>query len=704
MQPPDLSATEWKAFLEEAESVIDVLNEHIVRLEQEGPDAALLQEIFRAAHTLKGSSGMLGLEEMAGLTHAMEDLLDGLRRGSIAVTASVVDALLLALDALKALKDQLQGPESAPGIDTSDAVAALRAATVVADGSPDAAGDADETTALAALRQHEEARRRAAVLLDEGQPLWGLVARVDPESEWGAVRCLQLLNGLDEISEVLVSAPSRDQIEGGDGAQALRVVLSAADEATVRSVAGAVEDIVGIEIEAINRDGLHHEARSAGQSREPAGQAEIPTNGASPRVEGLQSTVRIEVGQLDSMMNMVGELVIDRTRLNQLSRELADRFGDDESVSALFETAQHVEKLVDELHDRMLQVRMLPVGLLFSRFPRLVRDLSRALDRPIRLELEGEETEIDRSIIDKIKDPLVHLIRNACDHGIESPEERVALGKPEQATLHLAARHDQGQIVISLTDDGRGIDAERVKTRAVERGLISAEAADRLSFAEAVDLIFAPGLSTASTTTEVSGRGVGMDIVRRDIESLNGHIEVETEPGTGTTFLLRLPLTLATFPGLLIGSGDTRYAIPLSYVRETLRPEPGQIQTISGRPALHLRTHDTVIPLVWLDSVLWPNRARWFREGAEPYVVVVRGSDNESERPLAVAVDRLIDQQDIVVKSLSNRLGRARGIAGASILGDGQVVLILDVPALIKSSQVELATRSSSAVYEGSAA
>ena len=404
---------------------------------------------------------------------------------------------------------------------------------------------------------------------------------------------------------------------------------------------------------------------------EPAANASAPAADADARaqiaasaqkVEALQTTVRIDVDQLDALMNMVGELVIDRTRVSQLSRLLQGRFKEDEYVGALAETSMHIAKVVDELHESMMAVRMLPVGLLFSKFPRLVRDLSRGLDRKVTLAVEGEETEIDRSVIEKIKDPLVHLIRNSVDHGIEPAADRVAAGKPEESILKLIASHEQGQIVISIEDDGRGIDTVRVVAAAVKKGQISQEVADRLSHREQLELIFAPGLSTAATTTEVSGRGVGMDIVRRDIESLNGRVEVESEAGEGSTFRLRLPLTLATFRGLLVSCGGTTYAIPLTYVQETIRPDEAQLRTVSGRPVMSLR--GSVMSLIWLNESLQLTNGVETARSDDPYVVVVRASESETDRPVAIAVDELVDQQEIVVKSLSGFLGRARGIAG----------------------------------------
>ncbi|RLT43854.1 MAG: chemotaxis protein CheA [Chloroflexi bacterium] len=386
-------------------------------------------------------------------------------------------------------------------------------------------------------------------------------------------------------------------------------------------------------------------------------------------------------------MNMVGELVIDRTRIAQISRTLSGRYKEDAQVRSLSETATHFVRAIDELHEGMMRVRMLPVGLLFSKFPRLVRDLARSTGKDVRLVVDGEGTEIDRSVIEKIKDPLVHLIRNAVDHGVESLEARRAAGKPDQATVRLSAQHESGQVLITLEDDGGGIDARAVRESALRKGVITAEAAERLSDADAVELIFAPGLSTAKQTTEVSGRGVGMDIVRSSIEDLNGEVEVETVPGSGTRFMLRLPLTLATFGGLLVRSGTTTYALPLSYVQETVRPAPESLSTVLMRPVMNLR--GSVMPLVRLgDAITKGDQELSGAVGdAETslFAVVVRTGD-QGERSVAIAVEELIDQQEIVVKSLGAYLGKRRGIAGATILGDGQVVLIVDVPSLIKGA------------------
>ncbi len=395
---------------------------------------------------------------------------------------------------------------------------------------------------------------------------------------------------------------------------------------------------------------------------------------ASQKIEALQ-TVRIDVERLDALMNLVGELVIDRTRISQISRELQSRYRGDETVKSLEQIAAHIGKMVGDLHDGMLQARMLPVGTLFGKFPRLVRDVARSTGKQVEFTSAGEDTEIDRSVIEKIKDPLIHLLRNAVDHGIEPPEERTASGKPPAGAIRLTASHDQGRITIRIEDDGRGIDARGVKASAVRKGIITQDAADRMQEAEALNLIFASGLSTAAATTDISGRGVGLDVVRNGIAALNGMVSVETRVGRGSTFTLELPLTLATFRGLLVESMHEVYAIPLSFVQETGRLESQLVQTIVGREVVNLR--GTVMPLYRL-SVISPDA-----EGAsEDFMVVVRVGD----RPAALAVDRLMDQQEVVVKSLGSTIGRAKGVAGASILGDGDVALILDVATLLKAA------------------
>ena len=688
----DITADDLKVFLQEAEGLLDLLDEDIIRLEQESLNEELLQEIFRAAHTLKGSSGMLGFDQMAGLTHTMEDLLDRVRKGSLAITAELVDALLMSLDGLKVLKNDLAaGRESTLQIEPI--VKALKAAAEAED-APEDEGDAALASLDALVLGDAGLAERIEQAAAGETPLLRVTGELDPTTDWAAVRCFQMLNELEGKGELVLSVPSQADIEeerAGHRFEALILTDLPAEE--IRSLLEPIDDVVSVTT--VVWDGISEEAvaaaSAAAESKQKAPPNAMPDG--TTKIEALSQSVRVDVEVLDELMNLVGELVIDRTRVGQISRVLSSRHKEDEEVRALSETSAHIAKVVDELHESMMQVRMLPIGVLFSKFPRLVRDLARASGKEVTLVVEGEDTEIDRSVIDEIKDPLVHMIRNSLDHGIDTPEARRAAGKPEASILRLSAKHEQGQVRITLEDDGRGIDGAVVREAAVRKGVLTAEAAERLTETESVDLIFGAGLSTAKKTTEVSGRGVGMDIVRRNVEALNGRVEIDTEVGRGSTFSLHLPLTLTTFRGLLVDAGGTLYAIPLSYVQETVRPDSMALRTVTGRRVMNLR--GTVMSLLPLSEALKQedpdaDNSTGGMDFDNCFVVVVKAGDSENDRPVAVAVDALVDQQEIVVKALSGYMGRSRGISGASILGDGQVVLILDVPSLIKSAQQQL--------------
>ena len=680
----DVTPDDLKVFMQEAESLLELLDEDIIRLEQESENSELLQEIFRAAHTLKGSSGMLGFQSMAGLTHAMEDLLDRVRKGTLPVTPEIVDSLLASLDGLKVLMAGLADGEEAT-LDIEPLVTQLRGIIDPAAG----AGAAQSGPSMAEVASAPEVSERVQAAVEAGTPVYHVTVHIDPESDWAAVRCFQALNELTARGDVIASIPSQQQIEDEQVGKTLQVLFVSGEEADVLSAPLAtVADVVDVSVvpwdAAATASAPTAEADAAVAATPAAGAAKESTGESGPRAEAQQS-VRIDVDRLDQLMNMVGELVIDRTRIAQISRMLLTRHKEDEQVRALAETSAHIVRVVDELHSSMMQVRMLPVGLLFSKFPRLVRDLSRSTGKQVRLVVEGEGTEIDRSVIEKIKDPLVHLIRNSVDHGVEPLDVRRAAGKPDVATVRLAAQHESGSIVITIDDDGGGINVAAVRAAAVRRGALTAEAAERLSDDDALHLIFEPGLSTAQRTTEVSGRGVGMDIVRRDVEALNGRVDVSTEPGTGTRFTLRLPLTLATFGGLLVRSGNAMYALPLSYVQETVRTDSASVGTVMTKSVMNLRGN--VMPLLRLREAISRTGTERASLGTEPaFAVVVKAGDGDRDRPVAVVVDELVDQQEIVVKSLGEYLGKTRGIAGASILGDGEVVLIVDVPTLIKDA------------------
>lgn len=656
---------ELKLFLQETDEQLQLLDECLVRLEKEADNVELLQEIFRAAHTLKGSSSMLGFQEIAELTDAMEDVLDRLRKGTLTVTPELVDALLQGLDGLRVLKAGL-GSEDGASLDADPVVAALRA--VAEEGpnttSPDAPMVRTLEGAVAADPALAEKLQAAA---EAGLSLHRVVAVIEQGTQLPAVRLLQVLTELSGQGEIIVSVPTQQQIEEEQAGSELQALVATSRLSS--QLRASIDSVADVHSTAVEPWGHPEETGITVQDRKEIG---------SRKME-VQQTMRVDVDRLDTLMNIVGELVIDRNRIDQLAKALYSQYGETDLTAALEETSTHIVKGVDELNESMMQIRMLPVGTLFSTFPRLVRDLARSTGKSVNFVLQGEDTEIDRSVIERIKDPLIHLIRNAVDHAIEPPQARREAGKPESGLVKLSARHEQGHIVITLTDDGKGIDSGSLRQSAVRQGIIPEEAAARLSDVDSLDLVFAPGVSTATSTTEVSGRGVGMDVVKRAVEALNGVVQVETRLGVGTTITMRLPLTLATFRGLLVEAAKTVYAVPLSYVQEAVRPEPGSIQTVLGRQVLNLRGN--VMPLVRLRDI--------FRTGSknghqinDDFVVVVKMAD----RSLAVSLDALIAQQEIVVKPLDGHVGHSGGVSGASILGDGRVVLILDVPTLFKTA------------------
>lgn len=667
----DASPDELRVFLEEAREQIELLDRDLIRLERESDDGELLQEIFRAAHTLKGSSSMLGLSQMANLTHEMEGVLDCVRKGALAVTPPLIDGLLAGLDALKQMKDQL-GDNSAEGVAIDAIVSALQQASAAPAGNREGV----ISTVEGVLQSNEEASQRLAACLAEAYTAWTLDVQIDGASQWASVRLFQVLQELADGATVVCSVPSIDEIEAGFETFRLQaIVCTNLEMESVIARVRAVDEVRRVEYAPRSGEPTHMNRLVPSGLDAPTPVASASQPEATARTEVMQS-VRIDIAQLDHMMNLVGELSVDRTRMSLISRTLQARYKEDDLTRALAETSSHIVKIVDELHTRMTRVRMLPVGLLFGKFPRLVRDVARATGREVDLDMEGEDTEIDRSVIERIKDPIVHLVRNAVDHGIESADVRLKAGKPAAGRLRLSAEHEQGQIVIRLEDDGQGIDAERIRDLAIERGVISGEAGARLTPSQCVDLIFEPGFSTAEVTTEISGRGVGMDIVRRDIGALNGTIQVQTQPGVGTSFTLRLPLTLATIRSLIVSAAGTLFAIPLTFVQEAMFLDPSALHLIGGRSVVSLR--GAVMPVVDL-ARLWNNDSEHVEQ---PCVVIAQAGSNRA----AIAVEALVDQQEIVVKPLGPAFAGTRGVVGASIGPDGQVMLVLDVLGVLQSS------------------
>jgi two-component system chemotaxis sensor kinase CheA len=668
----DLSADDQALFLAEVDELLQRVEEALVELERAPDNQALLQEIFRAAHTIKGSSATIGHTRMASLTHAMETRLDDVRKGSAPVTPELIEALLGALDVLKLLRDEVETRRPAE-VDVEAAVTAVERRASRRKGGRSAAK---------ADKPKPELKQAASP-----QPTYRFTIGLEP-SPWAAVRALQVLLTLGEHGRVLSSDPAQAEIEREDAQIGTQLVVLVETNEPAEQLVQALDQVP--ELAAITFETLSAPVEAAAPSEAEAeasgaplkvAQARSPASGSG---SGSSKTIRIDVARLDALLNLVGELVIDRTRLVQLQGALVEQFGSHGVLADLQQTAMHIGRITDELQEQVMKSRMLPIESVFNRLPRVVRDVSAKLGKQIDFVIEGKDTELDRSVIEEIADPLMHLIRNAVDHGLEPPDERTAVGKPAVGSLRLTARHADSFILISIEDDGRGINVDAVKRKAVERGLISQEQADRMSEGEAVELIFAPGLSTASEVSDISGRGVGLDVVRANIEKINGSVDVATRRGQGTTFTIRLPLTLAIVQALLVRVAGGIYALPIHSVTETLRVELDQIHRINHREAIQLR--GSVLPLVSLRTVFGledepadePDQPEI---GGDMRLVVAVHTTNT--RQVGLVVDGLVGEQEIVIKPLSPLVGDVAGLSGAAILGDGSVALILDVAALL---------------------
>ena len=707
----DADPEDLQVWLQEAEEQLQVLDESIIRLEKESDDEELLQGIFRAAHTLKGSSGSIKHTRMAELTHAMEGVLDEVRNRRLDVSAELVDALLESLDNLRLLRDEVLSMSIDEDIPVSELVTRLTGLNDRA-GNPDAAAADDsaatEESAPAAAPPAAESRLKltddlletVAQLQINGKRVVRVVAALTADSALPAARKLQLLTEAAQVGEVIISSPSMDEVmdesdelgmelliaTGGDDVEihnVLRVILDVENLEILPFSVPVAEQETEIEVEAAAKSAPVGQS-AAGPAPPTAEQSQKPAQRAARQT----TTVRVDVERLDNLMNLVGEMVIDKTRLEQLGKDLSDRYSGDEHVGTLVDATTRMGRITNELQEEVMRSRMFPVENVFNRFPRMVRDLAKKAGKKVNFVVEGKETELDRSVVEEIGDPLIHLLRNAIDHGIEGVEDRAAAGKPEEGTITLTARHEENHIVMTVRDDGKGIDGATVRDKALSKGLLTPEAAERLKDSEAVDLIFLPGLSTAGSVSEVSGRGVGMDIVKNNIEKLNGTVSISTELGVGSVFEIKMPLTLAIIRALLVGLDSRVFAIPLVSVKETIESRAEDVQTVRGREVIRLRGE--VLPLLRLAESYRGLKPPVFDDSAisngeaatHSFVVAVRLGD----RQVGLVVDKLLGEQEVVIKSLGEFIGDVEGIAGATILGDGSLAMIVEVNSLLRES------------------
>ncbi len=631
-------------FLQEAGEQLDVLESQTLGLESDG-DLKRVQAMFRAAHTIKGSSRAMGFAHIADLTHEMENILDGLRDGTLSLSPEIVTELLRGNDLLgQQMEDVRSFGETSR--DPRELVAALRALQ-------HAGGESTPGGAMPLLK--------AEIVLESTCALRFASA-------------LLAVQRAEEVGELVRTVPDREALEDerfedrfeiwfmcDESPEALaELFLSVGDVASCTVVPAALPT----ECPVVTKPIPMQQAQSA-----PSTATRRPDTGPS---------VRVDVSRMDELMDLVGELVIDRTRLAQLGASISARHPGEEGVEQLQETVAHFGRVTSGLQESILKVRMLPIETVFSRFPRTVRDLAANLHKDVVLEMRGGDTEIDRSVLEIIGDPILHILRNCLDHGIESPDFRVNAGKNARGTVHLSARHSEGQIIIDIEDDGGGIDVERVKAKAVERGIIDGAQAASLSEQDAVNLVFSSGLSTATDVSDVSGRGVGMDIVKANIQRLGGMIDVQTRLGKGTRFTFRLPLTLAIIRGLLVRVARSTFVVPLGSIVETLLVKEAAIQTLPRNEVLVIR--GSITPLIRLRRVFQSQFANEPEpESDKRYIVVIGVADQR----VGLVVDGLAGEQEVVIKSLTSNCSEPEGVSGATNLGDGTVALIVDVNSLV---------------------
>lgn len=699
----ETSLEDIKVFLDEAEENLQVMEAGILRLEQEAEDPEILQEIFRAAHTLKGSSATLGHKKMAEVTHAMENVLDKLRKGRLFAGAAVTDALFASLDLLKIYKEEIAtGVDS--GVQTGEILVLLNAVAeaggatgqATTPAAPVAAPKAATSTGAPApvlpLDLAEEAMLSRGK--SEGLTPYALQIQLDPTSAMPAVRAFQTLLAVGDLGQLVRSWPTQEEVEEDRIGKELKLLfLTVQPEAAIRETLAMIPEIAITALQPYLEAAVPETAptpsvsAAAAIAATPADAPQAATEGAHAPVSlkgGRNSrTVRVDVDILDNLMNLVGELVIDRTRLLQVLTQLEVERDGDELTQVMSAAVAHIGRMTADLQDQIQRARMLPVETLFRKFPRMVRDTAQIGGKEVDFTILGEETELDRSVIEEIGDPLMHLLRNAVDHGLEGPADRVKAGKSAKGNVRLEAFHEENHIIISVKDDGRGMDPQRIRSSAVRKGLLTEEAAKRLSDEEAINLIWQPGFSTAEKVSEVSGRGVGLDVVHKNIERLNGSVEVFSALGQGTEFRIKLPLTLAIIRSLQVQVAETTYCLPLGAVVETDRIPSDSIQTVRGRQVIIKRGE--VIPLIHLMDAFLLEREPGWTLPEELFIVIV----TVMNRHYGIVVDNLIGEGDVVIKPLGQFIGDVPGVSGATIMGDGDVAIILDISSLINTVQSE---------------
>ena len=683
-------------FLDESHEHLQSLNDGLL---------GLVNEIFRNAHTLKGMSATMGYNKIAELTHEMEDVLDALRKEQLKINEDIIDTLFKCVDSLEQMIDNVGNGEPEDLIDVSGLVAKL-SSILKGEAAPAAAPAPAATPAPAAQAATPAPAASSSKTFDLTESEKSVIQEATSSGLRGihltvtlaetcllkSARSYMVMNALDEVGEVIKTIPPAEDLEQEKFERSFEVILvSPAEETAIQEAVMNISEIEKAETEIIDLNAKPEPApepvkeekpvapppppkpsapANAPAHKAPAASKAAPAQpsggaGAAKKAHASQS-VRVDIDKLDTLMNLMGELVVNKVRLEQI--------GQTHRLSELTETLEQMDRVTTDLQNIVMKVRMVPVSQVFNRFPRMVRDVTKELNKEINLTIEGEETELDRTVIDEIGDPIMHLLRNSLDHGVEMPDVRVQKGKPRVGEVKLIARHEGNNVVIMVTDDGKGIDADVIRRKAVEKGLFTQDEVDRMDDADAVRIIFLPGFSTAEKISDISGRGVGMDVVRSKIESLSGHVDVETHVNEGSVFKIKLPLTLAIIQAMLVKVQEEVYAVPLGSIDSTIQITPEEIKTVQNHEVIVLRGE--IIPIIRMEQTLFVPHVK---DSDELFVVVVHAGESKA----GIVVDKLIGQQEIVIKTLGNLFMGLKMFSGATVLGDGRIALILDVATML---------------------
>lgn len=672
-------------FVEETKEHLQSLSENLLILEKEPENKDTINEIFRAAHSLKGMAGTMGYKRMQSLTHNMENVFSEIRNDKMKVTSELVDTLFQCLDALEAYLDNIINTQDEGTEDNEPIIKLLndflngnQAAPAQAETPAAPAQQQTSTQTSAKLSDVKFADFEKHAMIEAGKKgmnVYGVNVHIDPNCILKAARAFLVFKNLEELGEIIKSIPSTQDIE--DEKFDLDFSMFIISKEPLDKVVAAVKNVseikdaegeqIVIKEEAAK---VEEKADTAGSSNAPARDNAKPAQAKTSSKPVVNRSVRVDIEKLDVLMNLVSELIIAKNGL--VASNAAEQIQHSQNFN---EQIEYLERVTTNLHESVMNVRMVPIETVVNRFPRMIRDLSKKLNKKMELYMTGEDTELDRTVIDEIGDPLMHLLRNSADHGLESPEERARLGKPEVGSIFLDAYQDGNNVVIEVRDDGAGINIEKVRNKAVEKGTITPEQAESMTDKEIIELLFKPSFSTSEKITDVSGRGVGLDVVKSKIEGLGGDVECHSVVGEGSTFTIRLPLTLAIIQALMVKIGSEQYAISLGSIQTVEDIPVEEIKHVQGKEVINLRGN--VIPLIRLGELLEvPDTA----EDAENLTVVVI---KKGDKQAGLVVDSLIGQMEIVIKSLGKYININKMISGATILGDGDVALIIDANAIV---------------------